>query len=220
MRNSPADKTGQYMRTDKKELIGIYLQKSYDEKVLRQIEQEIKEIEKFIAKRGTITNDIRSIFSDKPEEVKKFIHPIDVSDADYASWWSSIPVEEPKLRVPNSDLETDRGEYVRSKSELMIANMLSKKNIPYKYECQLVLRNGKIYYPDFTTLNVSKRKVVYWEHRGMMDDKEYAKQAVQKIKTYGDNGIMLGHNLIITEELEHTPLSTREIERIIECFLE
>ena len=31
-----------------------------------------------------------------------------------------------------------------------------------------------------------------------MDDSEYAKTAIKKIKTYEDNGIYLGENLILT----------------------
>ena len=39
-------------------------------------------------------------------------------------------------------------------------------SIPYKYECPLQLSNGMIIYPDFTVLDVKRRKVWYWEHRG------------------------------------------------------
>ena len=43
-----------------------------------------------------------------------------------------------------------KGEKVRSKSEVNIANMLHEKGIPYRYEEELQLRNGKIVSPDFT----------------------------------------------------------------------
>ena len=93
-----------------------------------------------------------------------------------------------------------------------------QKGIPYKYECPKALLNGKEIYPDFTVLNVKARKEIYWEHRGMMDDREYAKQAVFKLKSLMKNGIILGDNLIITEETTANPLGTNEIETIINRF--
>ncbi len=110
---------------------------------------------------------------------------------------------------------------MRSKSELTIANALAKHNIPYKYECPLTLKNGAVIYPDYTVLNVKKRKVMYWEHRGMMDDAEYARHTVARNKTYMDNDIFLGKNLVITEETSTSPLGTNEIEAVIrEYFID
>lgn len=37
---------------------------------------------------------------------------------------------------------TDKGERVKSKSELTIANALYRSKIPYKYECPIILHNG------------------------------------------------------------------------------
>lgn len=72
------------------------------------------------------------------------------------------------------------------------------KGIPYKYEKPLYLKGYGIVYPDFTFLSKRTRKEIYWEHEGRMDDSEYAKTAIKKIKTYEDNGIYLGENLILT----------------------
>lgn len=83
----------------------------------------------------------------------------------------------------------------------------------------MMLANGKVIYPDFTILNVKERKVMYWEHRGMMDDKEYAKNSVARIKLYMKNGYFPGNDLIITEETSITPLGTDEIEAVIKNIL-
>ena len=96
--------------------------------------------------------------------------------------------------------------------------MLESKGIPYKYECPLVLQNGIVIYPDFTLLDIRNRQEIYWEHRGMMDDKEYARNSVQRIKTLMRNGICIGKNLIITEETLTYPLGTDEIKTIIQEF--
>ncbi len=113
---------------------------------------------------------------------------------------------------------TGKMEPVRLKSELNIANALAVKGIPYKYECPLILKNGTRIHPDFTVLNVKERKQIYWEHRGMMDDKDYATRSVLRIKTYMKNGIVIGDQLIITEETSLNPLGTNEIDAIIKEF--
>ena len=54
--------------------------------------------------------------------------------------WSSEPFTGKEMTGEAPDYETDKGEIVRSKSELIIANTLAKLGIPYKYECPLFLR--------------------------------------------------------------------------------
>ena len=76
--------------------------------------------------------------------------------------------------------KTENGELVRSKSEVLIANYLLHANVPYIYELPIVLDN-RIIHPDFTVLNVRTREILYWEHLGMMDNKEYIESALAKI---------------------------------------
>ena len=112
-----------------------------------------------------------------------------------------------------------KGERVRSKSEVIIADMLSKEGIPYRYEYPLYIKGfGKIY-PDFTVLNIKKREELLWEHFGMMDDAEYAEAAIRKIATYEQNGIYPGEKLILTYETRKNPINQRVINGLIEHFL-
>ena len=106
---------------------------------------------------------------------------------------------------------TDRGERVRSKSELIIANLLSKEGIPYKYECPLRLKGFGTVHPDFTALRRNARREIYWEHLGMMDDPEYTARAVRKISAYILNGFYPGEDLIITAETNASPINIREL---------
>ena len=96
---------------------------------------------------------------------------------------------------------------------------LKQRRIPYKYECPLKLKSCGVIYPDFTVLDALRRKVLYWEHRGMMDDREYAKHAVMRIRDYEKNNIRLGSNLIITEETSTCALGTKEIEKVIKNYI-
>ena len=68
---------------------------------------------------------------------------------------------------------TERGDLVRSKSELVIADKLHARGIDYAYEQPLVLPNGRIRYPDFTIADHARGVSFYWEHLGMLDDPRY-----------------------------------------------
>lgn len=219
-----------YLRCSKKETNGVYvpkaelaririfLQKNYDEKVLKLIKQELPILESFLKKSNDFSNRIQKSYSNLPTEAKTFIHPLDMSDDDFINSWQSMPYEGKALPDYVPFYETNRKEMVRSKSELNIANALAEHGIPYKYECPLQLINGVTIYPDFTVLSVRGRREIYWEHRGMMDDKEYAKGSVQRMKMLMQNGIFLGQNLVITEETSTNPLGTNEINAVIENY--
>lgn len=211
-------KTGEYMSKSDISRLKIYAQKRYDEKVIKLVNSEIKNLETFLDRSNDVLTQIQQIYSNNPIEVKNLINPIDMTDDDYASAWISIPFIGKDIQENTPFYETTRKERVRSKSELNIANMLESKGIPYKYECPLVLQNGIVIYPDFTLLDIRNRQEIYWEHRGMMDDKEYARNSVQRIKTLMRNGICIGKNLIITEETLTNPLGTDETKTIIQEF--
>lgn len=71
---------------------------------------------------------------------------------------------------------------VRSKSEVIIANMLHERGIEFEYEVPLYARDGSVYLPDFT-INWRGDKW-YWEHLGKMDDAKYRKDNEEKLRWY------------------------------------
>ena len=219
LRVDKSDKSGKYIKRSEVEKIKRYVQKTYDEKVLKLLETEIKALEVYLRKSKSIDNRIKRLYSANPDDVKTLITPIDIADDDYIAIWDKEKYEGKTIPKNIPVYETKGGERVRSKSELNIANALYDREIPYKYECPYMLANGKVIYPDFTVLKVSERKVIYWEHRGMMDDREYARNAVNRIKSYNKNGVFLGENLILTEETSTDPLGTDEIETVISRLL-
>ena len=78
---------------------------------------------------------------------------------------------------------TSRGEAVRSKSEVIIANMLHAKRIQYHYEHPLEL-DGLLKYPDFTIEDDDTGITYYWEHCGMLHNSEYRKRWEEKKAWY------------------------------------
>ena len=108
---------------------------------------------------------------------------------------------------------------MRSKSEVIIADLLGREKIPYRYEYPVKIKGWGKVYPDFTVLNVKKRKEMYWEHFGMMDDPEYVEKAVQKIEMYQKNGIYPGEHLIITYETRNVQINQKSIMGLIQHYL-
>lgn len=217
-RDNPKDKSGKYLPKRDEKKISLYLQKKYDEEVIRLVNQEKEYLEKFIFDSKITSETIQNLYSSQPKEIKDMIVPVDMSDDDFALEWLSMPYEKKEIDEEKNTSRTDNGEVVRSKSEKNIANALLKFEIPYKYECPYVLSTGQVIYPDFTVLNKRTRKEIYWEHRGMMDDREYAKSTVIRLKKLEKEGVFLGDNLIITEETSASPLGTDEIELIINHY--
>lgn len=111
--------------------------------------------------------------------------------------------------------KTARGELVRSKSEVIIANALYYHNLDYVYEPELKLE-GKIKRPDFKVIDDDTGEEWYWEHCGMMSDARYAKRWKDKEKFYAKNGIVRGKNLIVTEESAGEGLDSYKINEMIE----
>ena len=84
---------------------------------------------------------------------------------------------------------TERGDLVRSKSELVIADKLHARGIDYAFEQPLVLRNGRTRYPDFTIADHARGLTFYWEHLGMLDDPGYRARWERKRAEYLRCGI-------------------------------
>ncbi len=109
------------------------------------------------------------------------------------------------------------GLMVRSKSEAFIANELSARGIPFRYECLLEI-DGAAYYPDFTIIHPISNEKFYWEHLGLMDDAEYREKAKRKLVNYTRAGVIPGINLIITYETEYTPLDFGVVKKLIDAY--
>lgn len=82
----------------------------------------------------------------------------------------------------NRIYKTLDGNHVRSKSEVIISNLLYQAGINYKYEEKLFYENDKWIEPDFTI--VIESKVYYWEHVGMLGKEDYDLRWAEKLNVY------------------------------------
>lgn len=95
---------------------------------------------------------------------------------------------------------TTRGELVRSKSELLIAEKLNTLGINYQYERPLEgsTRAGRLR-PDFSFVD-DAGEIILWEHLGRLDLAKYREGWEWKQKWYLQNGFIEGKNLFTTTE--------------------
>lgn len=210
-------KNGKYLRKKQENIAKALAQKSYDERILKLVEQELEQIEAFEKK--DLFTEMDGIYRNMCKGRQELVTPIWLSDAEYRKRWEEEPfVPKSFSTEDNSSYYTDRGERVRSKSEILIANYLLKNGIPYHYEKPLFLKNGKILHPDFTILNVRERKVYYWEHCGGLDMHDYREGMVRRIGDYAESGIVIGKQLTITVETVQQPLKINTINQMLKLF--
>ena len=75
--------------------------------------------------------------------------------------------------------------FVRSKSEVIIANMLVSEGIPFVYEQPLYAEDGTMFLPDFTVK--FRGETYYWEHVGRLDREDYRTHWEKKAAWYEKN---------------------------------
>ena len=99
---------------------------------------------------------------------------------------------------------------VRSKSELVIANILTGLGITYEYEKPLEFSPSDFRLPDFT-INYQGRSF-YWEHLGMLNRPAYKEDWIRKKEWYASHG--LTDRVITSEERPGGGIDSIEIEEI------
>jgi hypothetical protein len=121
---------------------------------------------------------------------------------------------------------TRRGEAVRSKSEVIIADNLSSKNIDYAYEKPLQGKDGTVRYPDFTITDESGVSY-YWEHLGMFYEESYKTKWEKKLEWYRSQGILPYEEgggekgtLITTMDTKEGGIDSKDIKMLIEKIFE
>lgn len=102
--------------------------------------------------------------------------------------------------------ETLSGDFVRSKSEVIVANILHQSGIPFRYEAPLVAPDGSRRSPDFTV--EWRGKTYYWEHLGMLDVEDYRQEWEIKKAWYKAN---FPEQLITTQDSSTLSQETKQI---------
>jgi len=120
---------------------------------------------------------------------------------------------------------TARGEMVRSKSEVIVADHLASKGIEYAYEEPLTI-DGVTKYPDFTVEDIESGSTFYWEHCGMLHVPTYRRRWEEKLDWYKAHGVLPHEEgggergtLIVTRDEANGSIDSAKINKLIEAVL-
>ncbi len=132
--------------------------------------------------------------------------------------WARAQFEQSTYKIEQRTQRTSQGLLVRSKSEALIAEKLYEFGVPFRYE-QVLHIGCHDYFPDFTVRNIRSGKLFYWEHLGLVNNKDYMESCRRKLATYENAGIAPWNNLITTYDDENGNLDLQFVESIIRCKL-
>lgn len=213
-----------YLSKKDMKLAGRLAQKAYDKEVLSAAERELKAwdmLANFFPE-----HTVEEVYEALSPARQALVTPIIETDEEYRARWEAVEYTPKPFQEGAKVFITDRGEQVRSKSEQLIANLLYRLNIPYRYEYPIEVKvNGRTrtWYPDFTILDVKNRREIYLEHLGMLDDTReehnYSVNAFWKMKVYEENGMYEGKNMLYSFETGAAPLDITYVEMKVRRML-
>lgn len=206
-----------YLKKSEFEKAKNLAQSMYDNKLKSLLKRRIVQLKQI--NKDFALDEVDKLYDDLTEQRKKLIKPVETTRGQLIDDWNKKNYEGLTYRENLSEIYSKKGEMVRSKSEKILADKFYDMGIEYKYECPLILKNGKKIYPDFTFLNPTSLEQIYWEHFGMMDDKTYAYSTLKKIELYHKNDIILGDRLIATFEYSNNNVNFDMADKLIEKFL-
>lgn len=137
---------------------------------------------------------------------------------------------EPTLKIINKKFYdtkyiqvSEKGEFMISKSEVIIADKLYNNKIQYAYEAPISDEKGITIHPDFTIEDNDTGITYYWEHLGLLTKDDYRSKWKRKLEWYERNGIIeytkntdADKQLIITRDKPDGGIDSTEIKDIID----
>lgn len=197
--------------------IDLAKQLAYKEYLIAQIKdltQEKKALELFFAKLPKLSYTESLLNNPDISSLIQF-HNTTLSEDLYT--WATAKYNRNTKHLENLIHTSPSGNLLRSKSEALIDLFLWQNNIPYRYECELIL-GDTILYPDFTIRHPISGDTYYWEHFGLIDTPYYSQNALSKLSLYSKYNIFPTINLITTYETKDHPLQSNFILSILNQY--
>lgn len=209
--------TGTYLSTTSIGTAEFLAQRTYDKAILKYAKVELNRINSLLKHHQS--HNIDRIYEDYCPARKNLVNPIAMTDDEYIAAFLSQEYVGNPYRPEDRIHESKLGVKMRSKSEVLIANIFTDIGAPYLYEFPVNLGFWGLRFSDFLVLNVRLRKIFYCEHFGMMDNSEYCAKNLEKIHAYERNGHFPGSDLILFHETSDKPLDTKLVRSIAEHYL-
>lgn len=184
------DSRGIYIPKSDKYLPKKLAQKTYNLSVIKKAETRLKQVKKIT--RDYSDDEIEELFTSLHADRQALVTPVEPTWKQLLDEWYA---------------ENYKGKEFQEGTAVIL------------YEKPLYLKGYGTVYPDFTFLSERTGKEIFWEHEGMMDKQDYARNAIRKIESYQKNDIYPGDRLILTFETEQCILSSKVIEGLVKQYL-
>lgn len=213
----PGERKQKYISIKNTKLIQALKDRRYAEEALKLLRQNVKVQEQVLRKyKSCQPQDIFKRIGDVYQDIEPGAENIVVKKTSVRK-----PGEKKRMKYKSEERIhiTTCGIMVRSKSEVIITELLHKNNVKFKYEEAIQLYdpsgNKKVRYPDFT-IHTKNGQTIYWEHIGMMNKEAYREDFHRKLDLYYFNDILPGSNLIITADSKSGAIDVASILKIVE----
>ena len=113
-------------------LAAAIAQRDYDAKILAEIQRLRWVLEKCVEKYDVSIAE--NLYARLHPARRSLVTPLVYPDEDFVARWSAVKYAGRDFDADGPVLMTARGERVRSKSEIIIADALFRRGIPYRYE--------------------------------------------------------------------------------------
>ena len=178
------------------QLVHALARKMFLEMSVSEAENNLKWLRKLEKNYRTI--EPTSIVEQLPDYCRKLPIEVYIPYERQKGKWMQEPFAQSTKYLDEKVHSTAKGLWVRSKSEVIIAEKLDSYKIPYRYEQVLKIRGYELA-PDFTIL--TDKGIKYWEHCGKGNDPGYIKKHNWKMMMYESAGIVPWKNLIVTYDM-------------------
>ena len=123
---------GEYIPEEKMSFASAIAQRDYDAKMRAELQKLRGVLEKCVAKYDVSVAE--NLYALLHPARRSLVTPLVYPDEDFVARWSTVKYAGREFDADGPVLMTARGERVRSKSEIIIADALFRRGIPYRYE--------------------------------------------------------------------------------------
>lgn len=178
--------------------------------------QEKEAIDKCISNYEKIKNKAPQMLEDS-SPYRELLDGRIVPQMEHLKRWAEADYDRDPTHPEELTYRTTSGQMVRSVSELLIANALFFRKIPYRCECALQL-GPSLFYPTFTIRHPYTGATYYWEHCDFMENPQYCQAVYSRLGIYALHDILPNTNLILTFEKNGNSIEHSTIQRIIDHY--
>lgn len=192
----------------------LLVRKEYVRKALPIIRENIENCRRFLDSYSCVDeNSVMQKFVQKYPELAAMIY----NESASGTWAKDYSREKSLYAEDLKSLSAD-GTDMRSLGEIIIGSRLRHYGIPYRYEAEIGHPDIP-YIPDFTIKRPRDGKIIYWEHLGMVNDRNYLNKNKHKFEVYELYGIVPWDNLIISYSQSNGGINEKLIDALIQGWL-